>query len=359
MMETAEIIRHFQISGRVSGSKPFGTGNINDTFRIETAEGKPYLLQRVNTEVFKKPEEVQSNIERVTRYLKERIASENGDPLRETLTPVPACDGGTGYRDGDGQFWRVYTFIENTRSCAQPASLSELYETGLAFGRFERRLSGFPAETLYETIPAFHDTPTRVRQLLTAREADVCGRRAEVLPELRMLMDRMNRADLFAKAFKAGRIPIRVVHNDTKTSNALLDAETGRALCVCDLDTVMPGFAAYDFGDGIRSGASQAAEDEPDLNKVTLSIEKAGAFAKGYLEEIGNILTEDERQLLPEGVWMITFEQAMRFLADYLNGDIYYKTSYPGHNLVRARNQIALVLEIERREAEIRHLCHG
>ncbi|MBQ9010501.1 MAG: aminoglycoside phosphotransferase family protein [Clostridia bacterium] len=357
-MKAENMIGHFQISGQVSEIRPYGNGNINDTFRVETVDGA-YLLQRVNTEVFKVPEEVQSNIERVTAYLKEQIIRENGDPRRETLTPVPCTGGGTGYRDESGRFWRVFTFIDNTRSCSQPASLSELVETGLAFGRFERRLSGFPADSLYETIPAFHDTPARVQQMLTAANRDACGRKANVLPELRMLTDRKDRADLFVKAFEDGRIPRRVVHNDTKTANALLDAETGRAICVCDLDTVMPGFAAYDFGDGIRSGASTAAEDEPDLTKVSLSLEKAGAFARGYLEEVGGVLTKDERELLPDGIWMITYEQAMRFLADYLNGDTYYKTAYAEHNLVRTRNQITLLREIEGKEADLRQMISG
>jgi len=345
---------HFQVSGEVSDIKPFGTGIINDTYRVDTREGNAYLLQRVNTEVFKKPEEVQHNIERVTAYLKEQIVHEHGDPMRETLTLIPAAGGETWYRDEQDRFWRMYAFIDHTSACGQPASLNELYETGLAFGRFERRLSGFPVDSLHETIPAFHDTVDRVTQFMLAMDRDACGRKKTVVLELVTLMQCMDRADLFEKEFEAGRLPRRVVHNDTKTSNALLDTASGRAICVCDLDTVMPGFVAYDFGDGIRSGASEAAEDEPDLSKVALSLEKAAAFAQGYLEEAGSILTENERKLLPDGIYVITLEQAMRFMTDYLNGDVYYKTAYPEHNLVRARNQIALLQEIQKREAELR-----
>ena len=193
---------HFQVSGEVSDIKPFGTGIINDTYRVDTREGNAYLLQRVNTEVFKKPEEVQHNIERVTAYLKEQIVRENGDPMRETLTLIPAAGGETWYRDEQDRFWRMYAFIDHTSACGQPASLNELYETGLAFGRFERRLSGFPVDSLHETIPAFHDTVDRVTQFMLAMDRDACGRKKTVVLELVTLMQCMDRADLFEKEFE-------------------------------------------------------------------------------------------------------------------------------------------------------------
>ena len=346
-MRVEEIVSHFALPGAVRSVCPFGNGHINDTYLIDVDCGPGYLLQRVNTSVFRRPEEVQDNICRITAYLKERICEEDGDPLRETLTPVLTHEKTSYVMDESGYLWRTYLFVRDTRSCEQPVSAEELYEAGRVFGIFERRLKDFPAETLYETIPGFHDTPARAQQLREAMKKDAAHRGKSALDEYRFCAERMHKADLFVKAYGEGLIPKRVTHNDTKANNALLDAESGLGICVCDLDTVMPGFAAYDFGDAIRYGASLAQEDEPDLNKIALSLEKAKAYAEGFLSEAGSVFSDTERKMLPDGIWMITYEQAMRFLADYLNGDVYYKTDYPEHNLVRARNQIALVREIE------------
>ncbi|MBQ7487897.1 MAG: aminoglycoside phosphotransferase family protein [Clostridia bacterium] len=355
-MRIEEIIGHFILPGTVRSVSSFGNGHINDTYRIETDRGSEYLLQRVNTVVFRKPEEVQDNICRVTAYLRDRICEEGGDPLRETLTPVLTGEATSFVMDETGYLWRIYLFVPGTRSCEQPVSADDLYEAGRAFGVFERRLRDFPAETLYETIPGFHDTPARALQLREAMKKDAVHRGERVKAEYQFCTERMQNADLFRKAHGDGLIQKRVTHNDTKANNALLDAETGRGICVCDLDTVMPGFAAYDFGDAVRYGASLAQEDEQDLTKVTLSVERAKAYAEGFLSEAGMVFSETERKMLPDGIWMITYEQAMRFLTDYLNGDVYYKTEYPDHNLVRARNQMALVCEIERCRSSLMRL---
>lgn len=355
-MTVMEVALQFRLPGKLLSAEPFGNGHINNTYRIGLDGKTDCLLQQINTAIFRKPEQVQQNILSITSFLKEKIAAEGGDPLRETLTPV-LTHGNTSFLvDDTGAFWRMYLFVPGTRSCEQPISAEELFEAGRAFGIFERRLSMFPEKHLFETIPDFHNTPARACQLESAIQKDRTARVHAVQDEIRFCYDRMEKTGLFEKAYAAGQIRKRVTHNDTKANNALLDVRTGKALCVCDLDTVMPGFAAYDFGDAIRYGASLANEDEADLSKVAFSVNNARAYAEGFLQEAGGIFPADERQLLADGIWMITFEQAMRFLTDYLDGDRYYRTAYPEHNLIRARNQMALVREIERYSQEIRAL---
>ena len=328
---------------------PYGNGHINDTFCIcvDTGDVRPvrYILQRVNRYVFPQPERVIENIARVTEYLRGVIAKEGGDPDRETLTLVKTQDGKDCHIDADGDLWRVYLFIEDTISRDQPDTPELFALSGAAFGRFQQQLEGFDASQLYESIRDFHNTPARYGQLMEAVKNNAAGRLGEVGPELAFCMGYGEEVHTLLRALAAGEIPLRATHNDTKLNNVLLDAATGKGVCVIDLDTVMPGLAAYDFGDSIRFGANTAKEDERDLSKVTLSLTMFEAFVKGFLSEAK--LGQRERELLPMGAKLMTLECGMRFLADHLNGDKYFKIHREGHNLDRARTQFKLVRSME------------
>ena len=349
MIEKEEVLKlatRFDIPEGEMTAAPFGNGHINDTFRVVVG-GERFIFQRVNSYVFPQPDQVIENIEHVTDYLRGIIEKEGGDPLRETLTLVKTKDGAYFTRDEEGEVWRMYLFIGDTMSYDLPDT-PELFElSGEAFGRFQKQMGGFPAETLYESIHDFHNTPERYRQLMDAVEKNEAGRLDEVGPELAFCKQYEKEVHTLLDALKAGEIPLRVTHNDTKLNNVLLDAKTGKGVCVIDLDTVMPGLAAYDFGDSIRFGANTAAEDEKDLDKVQLSLPMYEAFARGFLREAGSTLSKREVELLPMGAKMMTLECGMRFLADYLNGDKYFKVHRPGHNLERARAQFTLVKRME------------
>jgi len=346
---TYEAASHFQLVQGAQQIAPYGNGHINDTFCIcvDAGEARPvrYILQRVNRYVFPQPENVIENIAKVTAYLRGVISAEGGDPDRETLTLVKTTDGKDCYIDGEGDLWRVYLFIEDTISRDLPDTPELFALSGAAFGRFQQQLEGFDASQLYESIKDFHNTPARYAQLQEAVKNNAAGRLGEVGPELAFCMGYGEEVHTLLRAMEAGEIPLRVTHNDTKLNNVLLDAQTGAGVCVIDLDTVMPGLAAYDFGDSIRFGANTAAEDERDLTKVTLSLPMFEAFVKGYLSEAK--LGQRERELLPMGAKLMTLECGMRFLADYLNGDKYFKVHREGHNLDRARTQFKLVRSME------------
>ncbi len=344
------IIAQFNLPQGEIEAAPFGNGHINDTLRvtIHTETGrKRYILQKVNSYVFPQPVKVIENIEKVTAYLSDIVRENGGDPQRETLTLVAAKDSKRYVIAEDGELWRVYLYIEGTKSVDLPDT-EDLFElSGLAFGVFQKQLSGFDASQLHETIVDFHNTPARYRQLMDAVKRNAVGRLGEVGPELAFCMGYGQEVHALLDAMEAGDIPLRVTHNDTKLNNVLLDAETGEGVCVIDLDTVMPGLAAYDFGDSIRSGASTAAEDEKDLSKVTISLEMFEAFARGFLKGCGDMMSEAEKKSLPMGAKMMTLECGMRFLADHLNGDKYFRIHREGHNLDRARTQFKLVREME------------
>lgn len=291
------------------------------------------------------------NIAGVTAYLRERIGSLGGDPDRETLNIRKTLDGSTLYVDGEGGPWRCMTYVDGARSYETVESPAMLREAGRAFGEFQRLLAGYPAETLHETIANFHNTPDRFRQLREAVERNKAGRASQVGSELDFARAREEGCSLLMDLLQAGKLPLRVTHNDTKMSNVLIDDATGKALCVIDLDTVMPGLAAFDFGDSIRAGATTAAEDEADLSKVRFDLELFAAYTDGFLSAAGDALTPLELDTLPDGTILMTFEVGIRFLADYLNGDVYFRTAYPEHNLVRARNQFRLVEEMERKRS--------
>ena len=346
----ARVIAQFELPEGSVHAEGYGNGHINDTLRVTVkndAGEHRFILQRVNSYVFPKPVEVIENIEKVTAYLAELIRGQGGDPQRETLTLVPAKDGKNYVIAEDGELWRVYLFVENTKSVDLPDT-QDLFElSGRAFGKFQRQLGGFDASQLHETIVDFHNTPARYRQLMDAVRRNDAGRLGEVGEELAFCMARGEEVSTLVRALENGEIPLRVTHNDTKLNNVLLDEKTGEGVCVIDLDTVMPGLTAYDFGDSIRSGASTAAEDERDLDKVEISLPMFAAFARGFIAACGDALTEREKELLPMGAKLMTLECGMRFLADYLNGDKYFKVHREGHNLDRARTQFKLVRSME------------
>ncbi len=327
--------------------KPLLSGHINSTFVAGDQPGDRYILQRINRFVFPSPSDIMENIGGVTEFLREKILARGGDPARETLSIRPAGSGAPLYIDGAGEPWRCMPYIEGATSHETPENLSMLEEAGWAFGNFQRMLSDYPAHTLHEIIPDFHNTPARFRQLLEAVKNDKAGRVGQVQGELAFAYKREQECARLTGLLEKGELPLRVTHNDTKMSNILLDDETGKAVCVIDLDTVMPGLCAFDFGDSIRAGAATAAEDETDLSKVRFDLARYGAYAKGFLSAAGDALTPQELETLPDGAILMTLEVGLRFLADYLNGDVYFRTAYPQHNLDRARNQFKLVEEME------------
>lgn len=345
-----KILAQFELPQGEIEAIPYGNGHINDTLcvTVYNKEGyRRFIMQRVNNYVFPHPIEVIENIEKVTDYLRGIIAENGGDMERETLTLVPAKDGKHYVIAEDGQLWRIYLFVEGTRSVDLPDTEALFELSGRAFGKFQRQLGGFDAAQLHETIVDFHNTPARYQQLMDAVARNAAGRLDAVAPELAFCRAREADAHVLLDALRNGEIPLRVTHNDTKLNNVLLDMHSGEGVCVIDLDTVMPGLAAYDFGDSIRSGANTAAEDETDLSKVQLSLPMFEAFARGFLAEAGAALSEREKALLPMGAKLMTLECGMRFLADYLNGDKYFRIHREHHNLDRARTQFTLVKHME------------
>lgn len=353
-----EKIRHaasqFRLCSEPTDFTPYGNGHINDTFLLTCEEnGAPrrYILQTVNTNVFKKPEQVMRNIEKVIGFLRERVCDPHG-----VMTLIPTRSGASYYIDGDGRCWRVYDFIENSVCLEHPESAEDFRQCAVAFGRFQHDLGDFPADSLYETIPDFHNTPSRYRDFLAAVERDACGRADGVREEIAFLRERADFYSVLYDAHRAGRLPLRVTHNDTKSNNVMLDGTTRKALCVIDLDTIMPGFSVTDFGDAIRFGASTAAEDERDLARVSLDLDMFDIYTAGYLEGCGGQLGASEIMLCPEGAKMMTLECGMRFLADYLDGDTYFKTAYAEHNLVRCRTQLKLAADMEVKWDEMKRI---
>ena len=331
----------------------YGNGHINDTYSVGKAGG---ILQRINTSVFPNPDDLMENIENVTAFLRKKIAAEGGNPERETLCIMKTIDGKSYYRLDDEHVYRMYRFVEDTKTIEEGKCPEELFEAGAGFGRFQRMLEDYPAESLHEIIPNFHDTPKRVEALKQAIAEDKVGRVSSAKKEIDFALKQAEWADVVVKALEDGSVPLRVTHNDTKINNILFDKDTGKATCVIDLDTVMPGSALYDFGDALRVVGSTAAEDETDLNMVWFNESSFVAFARGYLSEMKDSLTKRELELLPLSVKLITFECGTRFLTDYLNGDTYFKIHREKHNLERARNQYKLVEDIARKETVLQEI---
>lgn len=335
------VLYRFALSGAPVSSEPYGSGHINGTQLVVCDNGARYILQHINTNVFRQPEALMRNIGQVIAHLRKKTC----DP-RGVLQLVPTREG-SGFAAENGEYWRVYELVENS-VCYQVATCALFYESAVAFGRFQNQLADFPADALVETIPQFHDTPARYAAFQRAVAEDRLGRRALLQQEIAFVLARESFAHTLTDLQAAGELPLRVTHNDTKINNVLFDATTNKALCVIDLDTVMPGLSVNDFGDAIRFGASTAAEDERDLSRVRFDLGLYETYVKGYLSTCGESLTKTEKAMLPVGAKMMTLECGMRFLADHLAGDVYFQVSRKGQNLDRARTQFRLVEEMEK-----------
>lgn len=346
-----EAIENIQFEGIYVEHMPYGSGHINDTFAavFQQADGsrRRYILQRMNHEIFKDPEALMENINNVTSFLRKKIVEAGGDPERETLNVVPAKDGKSFFKDSIGSYWRGYVFIEGATSYDKVEKPEHFYQSAVAFGNFQKLLADYPAATLHETIPDFHNTTVRFETFKKAVQEDVMGRAKDVQAEIDFAMAREEDASVLMNMLKKGELPLRVTHNDTKLNNIMIDDKTGKGICVIDLDTVMPGLALNDFGDSIRFGANPAAEDEKDLSKVWMELSLFESFTKGFLEACGNSLTDNEINMMPMGAKLMTFECGIRFLTDYLQGDTYFKVHREGHNLDRCRTQFKLVADME------------
>ena len=337
----------------------YGKGHINDTFCAvcQSQEGNAirFVIQRLSNAAFPHPEELMENFVGITSFLRNKILADGGDPTRGTLCVVKTKDGRDFYTDAYGRVWRLMPFIENT-DCYQSAT-PELFEASArTFGRFQRLLNGYPAETLHETIPNFHNTEDRLAKFLAAVAADKLGRAKDVQPEIQFVLDRRADCSVALNALKEGVLPLRVTHNDTKLNNILIDRESHEGICVIDLDTTMPGLSINDFGDSIRFGANHSAEDEKDLSKVNFDLGLYEVFTRGFLQGADGILTEAELKYLPWGARLMTLECGIRFLTDYLDGDNYFRVCYPEQNLDRSRTQFKLVWDMEQQFEDMREI---
>ncbi len=330
------------------------TGHINSTYFVKVcdASDEEYVFQKVNTSIFKKPDELMSNIFKVTEHIKKKLDEEH-EVLSRTLDFLKTVNGDYGYTDEENAYWRVYRFVNNAYPL-DVADRPEIFESsGYAFGNFQRLLSDFDASLLYETIPNFHNTASRLNDFKTALSNNLAGRKDSIPDDIAFVLNREDKCSYITDGIKSGKFPLRVTHNDTKLNNLLWDDATGGCVCVIDLDTVMPGSVLYDFGDSIRFGASSAAEDETDLSKVYVCLDKFEAYVKGFISGTKGALTKDELIAFPMGAYIITLETGIRFLTDYLNGDTYFRIHYPSHNLDRARNQFKLVKSMEEKMDEM------
>lgn len=336
----------FNKEGEIVSCEPYGCGHINDTYLLVCDNGNKYILQKINNKVFPNVEGLMHNIVSVTSFLHKKIAENGGDPKRQSLTPIELKKGGW-YEEEEGGFWRMFIFIENSLTLQAPEEPNDFYNAGCAFGHFQSLLADFPADTLCEVIEGFHNTAQRYEQLETAVKNDVAGRAASVAEEIEFARARKADCSVLVDMLARGELPLRVTHNDTKLNNVLLDPVTKEPVAVIDLDTVMPGLSLYDYGDSIRFGASTAAEDEQDLSKVECDLYLFEAYTKGFLSQCGKALTDREIDMLAFSAKILTLECGMRFLADYLNGDTYFKIHREHHNLDRCRTQFKLVADME------------
>ena len=345
--EIKNITSAFVLEDNLTECVPYGSGHINDTYRLTYGTGKHYILQKMNKSIFTKPIELMENVSGVTAWLKKKIQENGGDVDRETLNLVMTKDGLPYYVDEDGEYWRVYLFIEGATCYDAVKDDNDFYQSAVAFGHFQRLLADYPAETLHETIKDFHNTPDRLEKFKKAVAEDICGRAASVQKEIDFILEREELTHALYDLQLDGRLPLRVTHNDTKLNNIMIDDETGKAICVIDLDTVMPGLTANDFGDSIRFGASTALEDEQDLSKVSCDLHLFDVYARGFIEGCGGALTDLEIDMLPMGAILMTFENGIRFLTDHLEGDHYFHIHREGHNLDRCRTQLTLVKDMQ------------
>ncbi len=357
-----EVIAAFPIesasNGRLVEKIPYGNGHINDTFRLcckrPDQKEKSFILQKINHDIFKNPSQLMENVVHITEYLRGIIISQSGDPDRETLNVLQTRDGANYYQDRNNNFWRVFPFIERSLCLEKVEDQKDFYDSAVAFGNFQKMLADFPVETLHETIVNFHNTPSRFQDFKKAIEEGNRERVALAGKEIAFALDREKDTAVLTNLLAEGKLPLRVTHNDTKLNNILFDEDTRKALCVIDLDTIMPGLSMYDFGDSIRFGASTGAEDETDLSKVQLDLSLFEIFTKGYLEGCAGSLTRTEIEMLPMGAKLMTYECGIRFLGDFLTGDHYFKIQRENHNLDRARTQFKLIADMEAKWDEMK-----
>lgn len=336
-----DILKHFRLQGSAISCEPYGCGHINRTFLVVTDSGKRYILQGLSTVAFKDIPGLMENVGAVTRHLAKKVSEERG-----CLHLVPTLAGEDYYHDGAQGYWRVYDFVEDSLCLQAPESPEDFYQSAVAFGTFQRQLADFPAKTLHETIVNFHNTPDRYAKFKAVLAEDRLGRAASAQYEIQEFFKREADGATLMNMLHAGKLPLRVTHNDTKLNNVMLDAQTRKPLCVIDLDTVMPGLLAFDFGDSIRFGAATAAEDERDLGKVAMDLELYRIFARGFISACPP-LTEEEYVSLAWGARIMTLECGLRFLTDYLDGDQYFAIHREGHNLDRCRTQLRMVEDME------------
>jgi aminoglycoside phosphotransferase (APT) family kinase protein len=353
------ISNRFAILGDYLDAAPYGTGHINDTYCATYNQGGTlvrYIHQRINHAIFKDPAALMENIGRVTEHLRRKLAGQP-DASRRALTLIPTRDGRMFFQDEGGNHWRTYLFIEGSRTYDVVESVTQAYQAAKAFGKFQEMLADLPEPPLRMTIPGFHDTPARFAALERAVEADVVGRRRLAMPEIDFVMRRKPMAGVLLDLQRQGEIPERITHNDTKLNNVMLDDATHEGVCVIDLDTVMPGLALYDFGDMVRTTTNAALEDERDLSKVQMLFPMYEGLVRGYLSAAGHFLNKAEKQHLAFSGKLITFEIGIRFLTDFLAGDVYFKVHREGHNLDRCRTQFKLVESIEAQEAAMEEIA--
>ncbi len=356
-----KILDSFDVKGKVVFFETYGSGHINETYYIivrNNIDNEEYILQKINTKVFKDPDKLMKNYAGVTEFLRKKIVQNGGDPKRETINIVKTKDGQNYHRDDLGGCWRLLIFVKDSISYDKVENPKQFYDSAVAFGNFQRLLADYPADTLHETIANFHNTPDRLRVFKEALAADICGRAKEVREEIDFVLEREEFMGTLERAHKEGKLPLRVTHNDTKLNNILFDKNSGEAVCIIDLDTIMPGYSVNDFGDSIRFGATTALEDEADLSKVSFDISLYELYIKGFIEGASGGLTDTELEMLPIGAVMMTLECGMRFLTDYLSGDTYFRTSREKHNLDRARNQFKLVRDMEEKLPEMHEIVN-
>ena len=350
-----DVSRQFQIYGDLLHAEPCKIGHINETYIATYNQGGiqvRYVHQRINTHVFKDPDAVMDNFVRVTSHQRRKLTERGArDASRRTITVIPTRSGKSYYRNPDGECWRTLVFVEGVRTFEAVELPTQAYQAGKAFGEFQHSLVDLPGARLSETIPHFHNTRKRFAALQQAVSEDHANRAGEAKKEIEFALRQEKIVDVILNAMAKKKLPERITHNDTKFNNVMLDVVTGEAMCVVDLDTVMPGCALYDFGDMVRTTTSPTLEDELDLVKVQMRMPMFKALARGYLESAGQFLTKGERALIAFSGKLITFTIGIRFLTDYLGGDTYFRVHRPHHNLDRARTQFKLVESIERQEA--------
>lgn len=346
------VLAKFQLDTPAVSCDRYGFGHINETYLVVSASSHRYILQKINNFVFQNVDALMENIASVTAYLR----TQEADP-RRVLRLIPTLSGNA-YLEENGSYWRIYDFVEDSICLQLPETSDDFYESAVAFGQFQQMLRDFPAHTLHETIPNFHNTPDRYRQFHEALQQDSLGRAEGVKQEIEFALAHEAEAASLVSLLEQGKLPLRVTHNDTKLNNVMLDSATRKALCVIDLDTVMPGLSAYDFGDSIRFGAATAGEDETDLSKMEMSLELFQVYATGFLSACPG-LTKTEKEVLPLGAKLMTLECGVRFLTDYLNGDKYFSIHRENHNLDRCRTQFKLVADMENKWEQMQHIIQS